>query len=126
MLNDNRLFVPDDLEILTLAVSIYPNLEYACFAAKMAKQHLKFPIKSHKDLDELFEIKHLPEKIAERKIGPAHVRKFFPKEFFPIEDVRDFLGKTLAILSWGDEVHYHEQFLKEPERFSQIQYRKEN
>lgn len=124
MSHDNKLFAPADLEILMHAVSIYPNLEYACFAAKMAKKHLKFPVNDHKAFNELFKVKRIPKKIATRKIGGAHVRKFFPKEFFPIEDVRDFFGKTLAILSWGDEVHYHERFLKEPKRFTQIQYRR--
>jgi hypothetical protein len=120
-----NLFGAEDIEILSHAVSIHPNLEYACYVAKVAKKHLKFPIKTYEEVDPLFSIKDLPGKISKRKLSKAHLRKFFPKEFFPIEGVEDFLGKILAALSQGDVIHYHEQHLKNPERFTPVRYGKE-
>lgn len=113
-----EMFAAADVKMLSHAVSIYPNLEFACYATKLAKERLKFPVKSYQEIAPLFSVKEIPEKIARRGLRPAHMRKFFAKQFFPIEDARDFLGKTLAALSWGDVVHHHEQFLKHPERFA--------
>ena len=121
-----EMFSSKDIKILQHAVSIIPNLEYACFATKLAKRHLRFPVKSYTEMGKLFDIRTLPENIKARKLRKAHLKKIFQKVFFPIEDERDFLGKVLAALTWGDTVHYHEQYLEDPVRFSQYFYKKEN
>ncbi len=118
-------FESDDIDILAHAVSIYPNLEYACFATKLAIKHLKFPINTREDFKPLFSVGDLPKNIAKRGIGEPHLRKFLPDEFFPIADERDFLGKVLAALTWGETIHHHERFLKDPRAVAPLHYRKE-
>lgn len=117
-----QMFDHLDLPMLVHAVSIFPNLEYACYASKLAGTHLQFPIQGHAEVDPLFKLEDISEKIRRRNIQPGDFERFFPKEFFPIEDPHDFLGKVLAALSWGDTVHYHERFLKQPHRFSPMSH----
>jgi hypothetical protein len=119
------MFSPEDVDILAHAVSIVPSLEFAGFAAKLAKEHLTFPINCVEDMKPLFSVKGLPESIEKRGISLAHVKRFLPNEFFPIEDEHDFLSKVLGALAWGDEVHLHERFLKEPGSIVPLRYRKE-
>lgn len=126
MPQEQHMFNPEDVDVLAHAVSIVPNLEYACFAAKLAREHLKFSIRSLEDMKPLFSVKGLPEDIAKRGISLAHVKRFLPDEFFPIEDERDFLSKVLGALAWGDEVHLHERFLREPKTIVPLRYRMEN
>jgi len=125
-MTQGRMFEPKDVEILSHAISIHPNLEYACYATKLAKKHLKFPIMQWSGMYPLFSVRGIPTKIAKRKITRAHLRKFFPSELFPITNAGDFLGKTLAALSWGDSIHRHERVLANPVRFTPVAYRKES
>ncbi len=124
MTKRDTLFAAEDVELLSHAVSIHPNLEFACFVGKMAQKHLAFPITSHDEMHALFSIKGVPKKIEDRKIGKVQLRKFLPKEFFPIEDVEDLVGKVLAALACGDVIHYHERFLRNPMQFAPVPYRK--
>lgn len=119
---EESLFTSNDIDILSHAVSLYPNLRFASYATSLAKKHLKFPIENHKGFRPLFKVKNLPALIASRKITYGHLQKFFPKEFFPVEDSRDFLGRVFAALSWGETIHYHERFVQNPERFSPVIY----
>lgn len=119
-------FLPADIPELSHAVSMFPNLEFACVATITAKKLLKFPILNHEGMFPLLKASNLPSKILNRKITEAHLRKFFPKEFFPITDSRDLLGKVLAALSWGDIIHGHEKFLVNPANYSPIPYKKVN
>ena len=118
------LFTSGDIAILSHAVAMQPDVELACFATKLAKKHLKFPLKGYADLAPLLEIGSLPTTIKRRGLRKGHLRKFFPKAFFPIVDAQDFLGKVLGACCWGAAVHHHEQFLKQPQRFGRIGYRK--
>lgn len=118
------IFSSADIQELSDAVSIFPNLEFACFAAITSKKLLKFPILSHDGLLPLLKAGNLPDRIKNRKITEVHIRKFFPKEYFPITDARDLMGKVLGSLSWGDVVHGHEKFLKDPTNYSPVYYKK--
>ena len=120
--SSNAVFSSKDIKILTQAVSMFPNLEIACYATSIAYRQLKFPLKSYKDVKPLFDIKKIPDRIKKRGIRFSHFRKFFPREFFPIEDPQDFLGKALAALTWGDNIHYHENLIKNPVRYIQTPY----
>lgn len=121
----DELFDAGDANLLAQAVSIFPNLEFACYATKVARKQLKFPVRDHAEIAALLSKNKLPERIADRKIGKRALEKFFPKEYFPIEDERDFLGKVLGALAFGDVMHHHERFLKDPAKYSPVPYRKE-
>jgi hypothetical protein len=122
---EEALFDAGDVDLLRHAVSIFPNLEFACFATKVARKRLKFPVRGRSEIAALFPVGKLPKKISSRKIGKRELEKFFPDEYFPIEDERDFLGKVLGALSYGEVIHYHERFLKDPAKYSPVPYRKE-
>jgi hypothetical protein len=122
---EEALFDAGDVDLLAQAVSIFPNLEFACYATKVARKRLKFPVRDQSEIVGLLSKNKLPERIAGRRIGKREIEKFFPKEYFPIEDERDFLGKVLGALSYGDVMHHHERFLKDPAKYSPVPYRKE-
>jgi hypothetical protein len=124
-MSEDPHFTAGDVDLLAQAVAMHPNLELACYAAKLAREQLKFPLHKHDDLVALTAIKGIPQKFAGRHIGEAEIRKFFPPAFFPIHDVHDFLGKALAALSFGDRVHAHERAVNHPPRFIPGTYRKE-
>lgn len=119
--NHHDLFSGKDVDILSHGVSIFPNLEFACFATTMAREHLQFPITSPDAVFSLFSAADLPARIEVRQ---ADLQRFLPKELFPIDDARDFLGKILGALSWADVVLGHERFLANPAQFSPVPYGK--
>lgn len=119
-------FDASDLDALAHAVSTLPNLEYACYAAKVAREHASFPISDYAGLCRLLAVGALPERIARRAISPKHVKKFFAEEHFPILDERDLVGKVFGALTWGDRVHAYERAVTDPRALVPFHYRKES
>lgn len=113
-----KLFEANDVDVLSHAVTLVPELELACYAAKLARARLAFPVRSLEALAPLFKNPSaLPDRIRRRGITSRQLAKYFPKAFFPIEDVADFLGKALAAIQWGEAQHHHERAVAAPERF---------
>lgn len=117
MPENEPIFSAEDLPVLSQAVSMMPNLEFASYAASRAKELLQFPINSAEEFAPLFEIDNLPTRIENRGFRLDHVEKFYPQELFPINDARDFLGKTLAALSWGSLYHHYEDACATPQNY---------
>ena len=120
MSDHTQLFSAKDIDILSQGVAMLPDLEVACFVTKLA-QHQAFPIVSFDSIVSLLARQDLPASIAAHR---AELTKHFPKEFFPITDARDFLGKILGALSWTKTVLGHEQFLARPDQLSPAPYNK--
>lgn len=112
----NNQFTEKDIGILQKAISLYPNLEFACLTAKIAGQHLQFPLVDHESMSKLFELSSIPEKVKKRRITKDIFKKYFPDAFFPIESLEDLIGKILAAISYGESVHYHERLIDQPKK----------
>lgn len=46
------------------------------------------------------------------KININHVKSYFPKKFFPIEDEDALIGRVFAALLWGKQAHKYEAELE--------------
>lgn len=119
-----RLFDKDDVALLARAVSLYPHLEFACFATKLAARHLQFPLTGPAAFEPLVEIgdrrrKSLDayDRIALRRISVQNIADHFPPSYFPIQDLDDMLGKVLGALIAGEARHAAENFLQRPAAF---------
>jgi hypothetical protein len=98
-------FVPEDFEVLDLALHVSPELRIAAFGLKLARiADVRYPVTS---IDEITAL--IP---SGRFEGAGHVvtgeslRIIFPKEFLPIEDETDLLVKThIALIRCRDMTH---------------------
>lgn len=119
-----RLFDKDDLPLLARAVSLYPDLEFACFATKLAARELKFPISKPQDFAPLVKFEdrrrralHAYDRIALRRISVQNIVDHFPPSYFPIQDANDMLGKVVGALISGKARHAAENLLQRPTTF---------
>jgi hypothetical protein len=111
-------FSIEDLDILSRGVSIVPNLQLACRAAKLAHKQVSFPITGIEAITQLLSMLDAPAGAAR----PADLQAALPAGCFPITDADDLLGKLLGALSWAEVVAEHERFLADPAQASPVRY----
>jgi hypothetical protein len=92
---------PDEqLEVAKLVLSLHPDLDMVFFAVLSArKAKLKYPIETVAGLSVLFGVG------GRRKLEHnghtvtfAQVKKYFPPEFFPIENETELMRRALIVL----------------------------
>lgn len=100
-------FDTKDIGLLVDALTLIPNLPIVAFAAKRAKQRLKYPIESRAQLVELLDDRTVGE-FDGRRISVQDIERFVPDEFFPMEDQHALLCRLLIAFQRGDLFHQQE------------------
>jgi len=108
---DEKLFNAENIKQLNYALSLFPELEFATFAACYAKDKLKFPVTDLKKLEGLFKnFKSLPQKIQNWGGNMETVKEYFPTNLLPIVDEEDFLSKVLLTMVAGNLKHLNDEY----------------
>ena len=103
------MFTPDNFERLSHAISLFPDLEFATFAACYAEGKISFPVNDFQGLSSLFnDLQNLPSRIRARQLTYQSAQFFFRPELFPIVNIDDFLGKVFLSALWGSNYHQKE------------------
>ncbi|HKP90939.1 MAG TPA: hypothetical protein VJT75_13310 [Thermoleophilaceae bacterium] len=89
-----RVFDADDLDLLEDVLGLVPNLTEVAFAGKLARERLKFPVRTHRTLDPLFGKEGALE-LGGRRVSSEQTRRYIPQQWFPIESVDDLVRKLL-------------------------------
>lgn len=106
------IFKPEDVSLLEKGLVLFEDLYIVLYAAKQAREKLKYPIKSVKNLDPLFDAR---EKFNFKgwNISKKQFLQFVPDEFFPIETEEDFLKRMLMVVQMGRRSHQFD-FMQKP------------
>lgn len=110
-----------EMEILRFAVKSSPELWRAVqITQKVQELGIAFPIESEAQLLTAFgSAPGAQVSCGDVSFSADQLRKFFPLEFYPIHRADDLLGKMLAALHFGRQVHHVEQQLLQQKRFFQ-------
>jgi hypothetical protein len=89
----------DDLPLVDLVLRMHPDLEFVLLAGIHARRNnLKYPLREVSDLKALFRGEQKSLVFRGHSVTYEQVLKFFPKEFFPIENEESFLRRALIAL----------------------------
>jgi len=101
-----QLFNESDFKHVTYALKLFPELEFAAFAATKAEDKLKFPVTDLNQLEILFEnFESLPKTIRHWRGNMNVVKKYFSTQLLPIVNVQDFLEKVFLSMISGNKSH---------------------
>jgi hypothetical protein len=98
---EDNYFDSEDVDILSDALKLIPDLEISVYATKVAQKKLKFPLESHENLKPLLMGSNQTLNFRDRKIDYEQMVKFLPKHLFPILDEKDFLRKVIIGFGLG-------------------------
>ena len=96
-----RVFDEGDLELLEDVMGLVPNLTEVAYAGKLARDRLKFPVRTHRALDPLFGKEGALE-LGGRTVSSEQTRRYIPQQWFPIESVDDLVRKLLLAFQRRD------------------------
>ena len=101
-------FDANDLELLEKVLVLCPDLDIVAYAAKVAREKIKYPIHDHDGLLPLFGSKSRSRvfKFKEHRVTFEQAKHFLPEAFFPIESEEDFLRKVLMAFAIGRNSHF--------------------
>ncbi len=101
-------FDANDVELLEKVLVLCPDLDIVAYAAKLAREKIKYPIQDHDGLLPLFGSKPRSRvfKFKEHRVTFEQARQFLPEAFFPIESEDDFLRKVLMAFAIGRNSHF--------------------
>lgn len=93
-------------DIMNLALDQCPELRICAGAVKAARENkVDYPIKSCKEI-----VKIMPQKeldIEGHCIRPGHIKRYMPKEYFPINDERELITRCfIALMRCKDDVSW--------------------
>jgi hypothetical protein len=110
----NRAFDERDVDLLVRVLSHIPNGAEVAYATKRARTRAKYPIADHAGLAALLDDGKVA-RFRDREVTVDSIRRYVPKEFFPIDDEQDFIAKVLIAFDIA-EVEHSKQTVPRPRR----------
>ena len=109
-----RVFDEQDVDLLTQVLLHIPNAAEVAYAAKRARKRAKYPIKNHDGLAALLDDGKVA-RFRDREVTVDSIKRYVPKEFFPIDDEQDLIAKLLIAFDRA-EIEHQEQTVPRPRR----------
>lgn len=110
-----QYFDEKDLKLLESVLELVPDLDIVAYAAKLARDRVKYPVQDHAGFLPLFG-KGKSAQFKDRQITFEDVERFLPKDFFPIASERDLLCKLLIAFQRGRVYHLQENIRSQQPR----------
>lgn len=101
----------DDLRLYESALKLHPDLWTTVQIVRRARGAEKsrgntiYPIRRHSDFLCLAETDRKTGDFDGFEVSLEQIERYFPKNFFPIEDEDALLGRVHAALLWGRQAH---------------------
>lgn len=90
-------------------VGMNPELKATAMLIERAREvGLKYPVNCCDDFLPLAEQGCRHCDLDGVKVSITHAKRFFPKNFFPVENEDALMGRLIAAFTWGNEVHRFE------------------
>ena len=109
-----RVFDEQDVDVLTQVLLHIPNAAEVAYATKRARKRAKYPIKNHDGLAALLD-DGKATRFRDREVTVDSIKRYVPKEFFPIDDEQDFIAKLLIAFDRA-EIEHQKQTDPRPRR----------
>jgi hypothetical protein len=100
-------FASNELDLVEMAMGLIPNLTLATYIAALVRRKGRYPLTTHSDFLPLTSHKGFLL-FDGRRLTFEQAERFFPKEFFPIENEQQLLCRLLAAFQRGDFSHAEE------------------
>lgn len=98
----------EENDIYRKLVQLRPELRSTALLVERARERCTYPIRSRDELLALADPGHTHCDLDGVKLGSRELKRFFPKNLFPIEDEDALIGRLIAVFIWGNEVHNFE------------------
>ena len=108
------VFDERDVDLLTQVLAHIPNGVEVAYATKRARTRAKYPIKDHNGLAALLDDGKVA-RFRDREVTVDSIKRYVPKEFFPIDDEQDLIAKLLIAFDRA-EIEHSEQTDPRPRR----------
>ena len=109
-----RAFDEHDVDLLVLVLSHIPNGAEVAYATKRARERAKYPIANYDGLAALLDDGKVA-RFRDREVTVDSIKRYVPKEFFPIDDEQDLIAKLLLAFDRA-EIEHSKQTVPRPRR----------
>lgn len=109
-----RVFDEHDVDLLAQVLAHIPNGLEVAYAAKRARERAKYPIADHGGLAALLDDGKVA-RFRDREVTVDSIKRYVPKEFFPIDDEQDLIAKLLIAFDRA-EIEHQKQTVPIPRR----------
>jgi hypothetical protein len=109
-----RAFDERDVGLLTRVLAHVPNGAEVAYAAKRARERAKYPITGYEGLVALLDDGKVA-RFGDREVTGDAIKRYVPKEFFPLDDEDDLIAKLLIAFDRA-EIEHSKQTVPRPRR----------